>query len=176
MRSEHLQEEEARKAAEEAERARQEQAAAQAAAVEPEESEDDINWEDMDLDTVKLPGTKKEEPSAPEPAKRPAKEDEVISLKPAAMHHACTAKSSKIWLELEIDTFALHCRLLRLQMQLRSRSRLLRRKPRRKWKTRKRRRRKTRRRKTRRMRTKSLKKEVRMSQKRSLLKRSHQMR
>lgn len=132
-----------------------------------------MNWENMDLDTVKLPGTKKEEPPAPEPAKRPAKEDEVISLKPAATHHACTAQSSKIWLELEIDTFALHCRLLWLQLQLRSRSRLLRRKQRRKWKTRKRRRR---RRKTRRMRTKSQKKEVMMSQKRSLLKRSHQMR
>ena len=39
-----------------------------------------MNWEDMDLDAVKLPGTQKEEPPASEPAKRPAKEDQVILL------------------------------------------------------------------------------------------------
>ncbi len=39
-----------------------------------------MNWEDMDLDAVKLPGTKMEEPPASEAAKRPAEEDKVTRL------------------------------------------------------------------------------------------------
>jgi hypothetical protein len=50
-----------------------------------------MNWEDMDLDAVKLPGTKEEVPPAPEAAKRPGRDDEVIHLKSSAMHCACIA-------------------------------------------------------------------------------------
>ena len=76
-----MQEEEIRKAAEEAEKAREEaEAAAAAAEAEAEESDDDMNWEDMDLDAVKLPGTAQEELPAPEPAKRLAEEDNVTCL------------------------------------------------------------------------------------------------
>ncbi len=52
----------------------------QAADAESEDSNDDMNWEDMDLDAVKLPGAKKAELAAPEPPKRPAKDDEVSGV------------------------------------------------------------------------------------------------
>lgn len=74
-----VQEEEAQKA-EEAERLQQEEAAAAAAAeAESEDSNEDLGWEDMDLDAVQLPGARKEEPPTPEPVKRPAKEDEACT-------------------------------------------------------------------------------------------------
>lgn len=36
-----------------------------------------MNWEDMDLDAVKLPGAIQAELAPPEAAKRPAKDNEV---------------------------------------------------------------------------------------------------
>ena len=52
----------------------------QAADAESDESDDDMNWEDMDLDAVKLPGAKKAELAAPEAPKRAAKDDEVSCM------------------------------------------------------------------------------------------------
>ncbi len=56
---------------EETRRAEEEAAAQAAAEAHVSESEEETNWEDMDLDAVKLPGIK-EEPSAAEVAKRAA--------------------------------------------------------------------------------------------------------
>lgn len=70
----------AQKAAE-AERAQQVEAPSTAAETTPEESEGDIDWENMDLDAVKLPGTKKEEPPATEAVKRPPAEDIRVGLR-----------------------------------------------------------------------------------------------
>lgn len=66
-----MQEEELRRQEEEARRAEEEAAARAAAEAHVSESEEDTNWEDMDLDAVKLPGVE-EEPSAAEIAKRAA--------------------------------------------------------------------------------------------------------
>ncbi len=56
---------------EEAKKAEEAAAARAAAEAHVSESEEETNWEDMDLDAVKLPGIK-EEPSAAEVAKRAA--------------------------------------------------------------------------------------------------------
>ncbi|KAK9915050.1 hypothetical protein WJX75_004126 [Coccomyxa subellipsoidea] len=78
------QEEELRRQEEEARRAEEEAAARAAAEAHVSESEEDTNWEDMDLDAVKLPGVE-EEPSAAEVAKRAAAdaaaEDDVSTKK-----------------------------------------------------------------------------------------------
>ena len=72
----------------------------QAADAESEDSDGDMNWEDMDLDAVKLPGAKKEELAAPEPPKRPAKDDEVSNV-PALTHSSGTCERTlavfKVW-------------------------------------------------------------------------------
>ncbi|EIE19434.1 P-loop containing nucleoside triphosphate hydrolase protein [Coccomyxa subellipsoidea C-169] len=65
------QEEEQRRQEEEARKAEEEAAARAAAEAHVSESEEDTNWEDMDLDAVKLPGIE-EEPSPAEVAKRAA--------------------------------------------------------------------------------------------------------
>ena len=70
----------AQKAAE-AERAQQVETPSTAAETTPEESEEDIDWENMDLDAVKLPGTKKEEPPVTEAVKRPPAEDIRVGLR-----------------------------------------------------------------------------------------------
>ena len=70
----------AQKAAE-AERAQWVEAPSTAAETTPEESEEDIDWETMDLDAVRLPGTKKEEPPATEAVKRAPAEDIRVGLR-----------------------------------------------------------------------------------------------
>ena len=69
----------AQKAAE-AEGTQQVEAAPAAAETKLEESEEDMDWEDMDLDAVKLPGTKKEELPATEAVKRPPAAGDWVGL------------------------------------------------------------------------------------------------
>ena len=69
----------AQKAAE-AERAQQVEAPPSADESTMEESEEDIDWENMDLDAVKLPGTKKEELPATEAVKRPPADEIRVGL------------------------------------------------------------------------------------------------
>lgn len=69
----YLQEQELERQEKEARRAEEDAAAQAAAEPSASESEDGTNWEDMDLDAVRLPGLK-EEPSTAEVAKRAAAE------------------------------------------------------------------------------------------------------
>ena len=64
----------------EAQRAQQAEDVPAAAETKAEESEEDMDWEDMDLDAVKLPGTKKEELLATEVVKRPPGEGDRVGF------------------------------------------------------------------------------------------------
>ena len=65
----------------EAESAQQFEAPPAAIETKAEESEEDMDWENMDLDAVKLPGTKKEELPATEAVKRSPGEGDRVGLR-----------------------------------------------------------------------------------------------
>ena len=119
----------AQKAAE-AERAQRVEAPSTAAETTLEESEEDIDWENMDLDAVKLPGTKKEELPATESVKRPPAEEIRVRLRlcKQSWHHwesasgvcvstpAVCAGSDQYLSEAQMHVSP-GCRLLMLQLQ-----------------------------------------------------------
>ena len=62
-----------------------------------------MNWEDMDLEAVKLPGAKKAEVAPPDPAKRPAKDNEVSCVLALARCQTSKLHAIRLFTVLDVE-------------------------------------------------------------------------